>query len=121
MLKKKQHLPTYNDGVVSIYREKERRSTFRAPQNVQSLDDMDLVVSLAYYECSKREEDMEFAARLSFGLDIKVRTHNVEKIDSKPINTECKAVIGDQLYDIGSIDRAKRDMYLYLGGGRTIG
>lgn len=116
MLKKKQHLPTYNDGVVTIYRDREDNATsFNAPVNVERLADMDRVVSLAYYECSKREEDFDFADRMSFSLDIKIRTHNIDGVDS-----ECKAVVSGMLYDIGSIDRAKREMFLYLGGGRPI-
>lgn len=121
MLKSKKHLPTYNDGVVAIYREKDRQTTFGAKRNVETLADMDFIVSLAYYECSKREEDFETAERMGFGLDIKVRTHNVGSIGDASVDSECKAVIDGMLYDIGSIDRAKREMYLYLGGGRPIG
>lgn len=116
MLKSKSHLPTYNDGIVAIYRDREDSATsFNAPVNVASLKDMDKVITLAYYECSKREEDFDFADRMSFSLDIKIRTHNLASVD-----TECKAVIDGMLYDIGSIDRAKREMFLYLGGGRPI-
>lgn len=116
MLQSKKHLPTYNDGIAAIYRDREDNATsFNAPVNVKSLADMDLVVTLAYYECSKREEDFDFAERMSFSLDIKIRTHNIRNVDS-----ECKAVIDGMLYDIGSIDRAKREMFLYLGGGRPI-
>ena len=114
MLKSKK-LPTYNDGVAAIYRERERQTTFGAPVNVDSIDDMDKVVTLCYYECSKREQDFDFAKRMSFDLDIKIRTHNIADVDS-----ECKVVLDGMLYDIGSIDRAKREMYLYLGGGRPI-
>ena len=116
MLKRKKHLPTYNDGVVEVYREKDRQTSFGAKRNVETLDDMDFIVSLAFYECSKREEDFESAERMGFSLDIKLRTHAFDKVDS-----ECKAVIGDTLYDIGSIDRSKMEMFLYLGGGRPIG
>ena len=114
MLKSKK-LPTYNDGIVTVYREKDMQTTFGAPQSVKTLDDMVEVVTLAYYECSKREEDLDFASRMSFTLDIKIKTHNVNMVES-----DCKAVIDGQLYDIGSIDRSKREMYLYLGGGRSI-
>ena len=120
MLKSKKHLPTYNDGVVSIYREKDRQTSFGAKRNVEKIEDIDLVVSLAFYECSKREEDFETAERAGFSLDVKLRTHNIEELGGVAVNSECKAVIGDKLYDIGSIDRAKREMFLYLGGGRDI-
>ena len=119
-MKSKKNLPTYNDGVVGIYREKDRQTSFGAKRNVETLADMDFVASLAFYECSKREEDFETAARMGFSLDIKLRTHNIEEVGGVAVNSECKAVIGGKLYDIGSIDRAKREMFLYLGGGREI-
>ena len=115
MLKGKRHLPTYNDGVAVIYRERDMETTFGAPVNVGMLSDMRKVATLAFYECSKREQDFDFAKRMSFDLDIKIRTHNIADVDS-----ECKVVVDGMLYDIGSIDRTKREMYLYLGGGRPI-
>ena len=38
----------YNDGVVSIYREKERRTDFSAKKNVSELDNMDFIVKLNF-------------------------------------------------------------------------
>ena len=45
-------LRTYNDGFVRIYREKERMTDFSAKRNVDTEDDMDFVVKLAFEESS---------------------------------------------------------------------
>lgn len=116
MLKSKRLLPTYNDGVLTVYAEKAKEVDFGAKVNVDAVEDMDVVVKLAYREASCREQDFDFAERMSFNLSAKLVTHNRPEVRSNH-----KAVIGDQLYDIEHIDRAKREMYVYLGGGRTIG
>ena len=115
-MKSKRLLPTYNDGFLTVYAEKVREVDFGAKVNVDAVEDMDKVVKLAYREASCREQDFDFAERMSFNLSAKVITHNRPEVTSSH-----KVVIGDQLYDIEYIDRAKREMYVYLGGGRTIG
>lgn len=109
MLKSKNHLMTLNDGVVGIYREKERETDFGARRNPRTLDDMDLVVTLCYEEKSCRDQDFEFASQRGFTLSKKIRTYLRSDVDPG-----CRAVIGDDLYSIGYIDRSKRDMYLYM-------
>lgn len=99
----------YNDGVVSIYREKDRRSNFGAPMNVKTLDDMQFIAKLTYAQQSKRQEDMEFAEQQSFTLSLKIKTRYINGIDNK-----CKAVIGNTLYDIQYIDTTKTEQYLYM-------
>lgn len=108
----------YNDGVVSIYREEEGRKTdFSAKRNVQTLEDMEYIVKLAFEEASKREQDLEFAEQHDFTLSLKIKTPLVKSVDNK-----CKAVIDGYLYDISYIDqdRRKSEMWLYLQGVKEI-
>lgn len=108
-------LSTFNDGVVSIYREKDRKTDFNAKRNVTTLADMDLIVKLAYQEASKRAQDLEFAEQSGFQLSMKIKTRYVPSVRSK-----MKAVIGDYLYDISYTDKAGLEMFLYLQGIREI-
>lgn len=105
----------YNDGIISIYREKPRRTDFSAKQNVSIYDDMDFIVKLAFEEASKREQDMEFAEQLGFALSMKVKTRYVNGVDNK-----CKAVIDGYLYDVSYIDKTRTEMWLYLEGVKSI-
>ena len=102
-------LNRYNDGVVSIYREKGRYSDFSAKRNVSALDDMEFVVKLAFEESSKREQDQTFAEQNGFSLSTKIRTRYVDGVDSK-----CKAVINGYLYDISYVDKSRTEMWLYM-------
>jgi hypothetical protein len=105
----------YNDGVVSIYREKDRKTDFSAKQNPTSVNDMDFVVRLAYGEAAKRESDLDFAEQRGFSLTLKVRTRNVPGVDNK-----CKAVIDGYLYDIAYTDGNREELWLYLEGVRAL-
>ena len=115
MLKGKKHLPTYNDGIVGIYAEKERKTDFNAKRNVTKLEDMDFVVGLAFQECSKRTQDLEFAEQSGFSLSYKVKTHYRPNVQVKH-----KAVINGYLYEVSYIDKAGAEMYLYLEGVRKL-
>lgn len=99
----------YNDGVVLIYRDTDRRSNFGAKLNANSLDDLKYIAKLSYAEQSKRQQDMEFAESMQFSLDLKIKTRCIRGVDNK-----CKCVIGDTLYDISYIDATRTEMYLYL-------
>lgn len=101
----------YNDGVVSIYREKDIRSNFAAKVNAKSLDDMTFIAKLAYAEQSKREQDLEFAQQNGFSLSLKIKTRYVKGIDNK-----CKAVINGYLYDVNYVDATRTELYIYLEG-----
>lgn len=105
----------YNDGVVKIYREKEKRTDFSAKRNVSTLDDMDFVVKLDFEESAKREEDMEFASQNGFSLSLKIRTRYRKDVDNK-----CKAVIDGYLYDVTHVDKNRVEMWLYLEGVKAI-
>lgn len=99
----------YNDGVVSIYREKEKRSNFAAKENVSVLDDLVFVAKLDYEESSKREQDVDFAQQMGFSLSLKIRTRYLPSVDSK-----CKAVIDGCLYDVSYIDKSRTEMWLFM-------
>lgn len=105
----------YNDGVVKLYREKERRTDFSAKRNVSTLEDMEFIVKLDYEESAKREEDMEFAVQHNFSLSLKIRTRYRKDIDNK-----CKAVIDGYLYDVSHVDKNRVEMWLYLEGVKQI-
>ena len=111
----KKKFSCYNDGVVNIYREKERRNDFSAKVNVSVLDDMDFIVLLNFQEMSKREQDLDFANQNDFTLSLKIKTRHFKDIDNK-----CKAVIDGYLYDIAYIDRTKTELFLYLEGIKKI-
>lgn len=105
----------YNDGVISIYREKKRTTDFSAKLNVSELDNMDFIVKLAFEESAKREQDLTFAEQNGFSLSMKVRTRFVKGVDNK-----CKAVIDGYLYDVSYIDKTKTEMWLYLEGVKQL-
>lgn len=101
----------YNDGIVSIYREKGKRSNFSAKMNAVSLDDLDFIAKLAYSEQSKRQQDLEFAEQQGFSLTMKIKTRFIKSVDNK-----CKAVIDGYLYDLRYVDSTKTELYFYMEG-----
>lgn len=111
----KSRFGSFNDGVVTIYREKDRRSSFAAKENVSVLDDMTFVAKLDYEESSKREQDIEFAQQRGFELSLKIRTRYLPIVDNK-----CKCIIGDYLYDVSYLDKNRTEMWLYLQGVKKI-
>ena len=111
----KKKFSTYNDGVACVYRAKDLRTDFGAKKNVSSLDDMEYIARLDFEECSKREQDLSFAEQMGFTLSLKVKTRYAPGIDSK-----CKAVIEDYLYDIWAVDKTKTEMYLFMEGVKPI-
>ena len=105
----------YNDGVVSVYREKERKTDFNANMNVSTLEDMEFVAKFDFEEASRREQDIEFAEQMGFSLSLKIRTRLFDKVDNK-----CKAVINGYLYDISYVDKNRQEMWLYMEGIKNI-
>lgn len=105
----------YNDGVVKVYRDIAVRTGFGAKQNTRGLDDLEFVVKLDFEEMSKRQQDQEFAEQNGFSLSMKIRTRRFDGVDSK-----CKAVIGDTLYDVSYLDKTRTELYLYLEEVRKI-
>lgn len=116
MLKSNRPLTSYSDGVVRIYSEKPRSSSFAAKMNAATVDDLDLIVKLCFAESSVRAQDFEFAEQRGFNVTAKVRTHLFDGV--KP---GCKAVIGSNIFAVGYVDRTRTEMFLYLEGGAPIG
>lgn len=112
---KKSKFSRYNDGMVAICREKNRQTDFSAKRNVNTLEDMEFVVKLAFEEMSKREQDMTFAEQNDFTLNMKIKTRVLSNVDNK-----CKAVIDGYLYDVAYVDKTREEMYLYLEGVKKI-
>ena len=112
---KQNNFARYNDGVVSIYKDKSERSTFGAKQNPRVLDDLEFVCKLDFEEMSKRQQDQEFAEQNGFSLSMKIHTRLAPSLSSKH-----KAVIGDTLYDISYLDKTRTEAYLYLEEVRKI-
>ena len=115
-MRKSKEFETFNDGVVSIYREKPRETDFNAKRNVSTLDDMDFIVKLNFKELSKREQDLEFAQQNDFTLSLKIKSRLVKGVDNK-----CKAVIDGYLYDVSYIDSSRTELFLYLEQIRKVG
>jgi SPP1 family predicted phage head-tail adaptor len=105
----------HNDGMAFVYREKRKQTDFNAKKNVSVLDDMDFVVKLAFEECSKREQDLEFANQNDFTLSMKIRTRYNADADNK-----CKVVINGYLYDVSYVDKTRTEMWLYLTGVKKL-
>lgn len=105
----------FGDGVVSIYREKDRKTDFNARRNPTTIEDMEFICKLNFMEASKRQQDVEFAEQSGFQLSLKVRTRYVPAVRSK-----MKAVIDGYLYDISYLDKAGREMFLYLESVRRL-
>lgn len=70
---------------------------------------MTFVCKLDFAELSKRQQDQEFAEQAGFALSLKIKTRNAPGVDSK-----CKAVIGNMLYDISYMDKTRAELFLYL-------
>ena len=114
-MRKSKEFETFNDGAVSIYREKPRETDFSAKRNVSTLDDMDFIVKLNFKELSKREQDLEFAQQNDFTLSLKIKSRLVNGVDNK-----CKAVIDGYLYDVSFVDKSRTELFLYLEGVKAI-
>lgn len=107
----------YNDGYVRVYEEIPVKNNFGAKENIKSKDNLKFIVKLAYEECSKRQQDLEFAEASSRSLNIKVKTRFYNNLKN-----EHKIVIENTLYDIIYIDedRKNRELYFYLEEVRNI-
>ena len=107
----------YNDGYIRVYEEIPVKANFGAKENIKSTDNLKFIVKLAYEECSKRQEDIDFAESSSRSLSMKVKTRFYKKL-----NNEYKVTIENTLYDIIYIDedRKNRELYFYLEEVRTL-
>lgn len=100
-----------NDGYIVCCLEKEKKNSFAAEVSRKSKEDFDVIVSLAYSEESKREQDISFAENSGHTLNIKVKT-----LYYPDITKNHSVTIGNMLYFIVNLDYAKADgvMYFYL-------
>ena len=110
-MQKRPEFARYNDGVVYLYRDTDRRSNFGAKLNVKTIDDLQFIAKLSYAEQSKRQQDSEFANQMGFSLELKIKTRFIKGVDNK-----CKAVINDYLYDVSYVDATRTELYIYLQG-----
>ena len=108
---KKSRFPLYNHGMVSIYREIDKRNNFSAKINPISIRDLYFVAKLAFSETSKRQQDLEYAEQQGFTLTLKIKTRFVKGVDNK-----CKAIIDGYLYDVSYVDATRTELFLYLQG-----
>ena len=112
MLKTKRGLPTYSDGVASFYRERRAPSSFGAKENAQNAADLDFVARLMFRQMSVREQDFEFAEQIGFRCSAKLATHRLDAV-----KVGDRAVVGTRSYQVGHIDKAPTEMFIYLDGG----
>ena len=107
----------YNDGFIRIYEEIPIKVNFGAKENTNSKENLKFIVKLAYEECSKRQQDLEFAEASSRTLNLKVKTRFYSGLKNN-----YKVVIENTLYDIVYIDedRKNRELYFYLEEVMTI-
>lgn len=108
-------LSKFNDGVVFIYEEIERKTDFSAKKNIATEADMRLLGKLNFQESSKRTQDLEFAEQSGFSLTMKIKTRYIKEVTNK-----MKAVIDGYLYDIQYIDKSGLEMFLYLEGVKPL-
>lgn len=101
----------YNDGYIRVYKENPINTGFNAKKNINSLDNLELIVKLAYEECSKREQDLDFAESSGRSLNIKLKTPLFKNIENS-----YKVTIEKTLYDIiyTDVDRKNMELYFYL-------
>lgn len=118
MLRKRRHLPAYPNGIAEVCESVAAPSSFGAERNPTSMDDLRLVTTLSYATESVRDSDQEFARMQGSVIDAKLRCPFCELV--KP---EHHVVIGRDLFSITRIDPSsdKREMYIYLSGGRPLG
>ena len=104
-------MSNYNDGYIRVCKEIPQKTDFGAKKNIKTIDNLEFIVKLAYEECSKRQQDLEFAESSSRSLNLKVKTRYY-----KDIENNYKVIIENTLYDIIYIDEDKknRELYFYL-------
>ena len=107
----------YNDGYIRVYEEIPIRTDFGAKENVKSEENLKFIVKLAYEECSKRQQDLEFAEASDRTLNLKVKTRFYDNLKN-----EYKIIEENTLYDIIyiDVDRKNRELYFYLEEVRSL-
>lgn len=110
---------SYNDGVISIYKELPTliNTDFNAKRNAKTINDYELVTFLYYSEVNARDEDFIFAEAMGRKLTMKIKTPLTGSVESS-----YKVLINDLMYDIIKVDPNKmnKELFIYLEGGRKI-
>ena len=100
---------TYNDGIATICRPKEKERDFRAKVNPTSIKDLETKGKLMFSILSARIEDMEYAERIGKKLTLKIKAPN-----HPGLKKQDNLLIEDVLYDIYHMDMSKDKMEIYL-------
>ena len=103
--------------MASIYRARNRTTSFGARIGPGGIDDMDLVACACFIDEAQRERDLDFAERNGFRLTRKISVH---RDASKNVDKDCKALVNGVLYDIEHIDLSAARAYIFLDGGEAI-
>lgn len=115
----KQKRSSFNDGVVGIYSEKGTLidTDFNAKTNARNVSDFDFICDLCFKEQSRRQEDFLFAEAMGKNLTWKIKTPLVDCVE-----VNHKVIYANKMFDIISLDpdRANKELYIYLEGGRKI-
>lgn len=100
---------TYNDGIATICRPKEKERDFRAKVNPTSIKDMEIKGKIMFSISSARIEDMEYAERIGKKLTMKIKAPN-----HPGLKKQDNLLIENILYDIYHIDKSKDKTELYI-------
>lgn len=113
----KRKTASLNDGYAECYKKADRETDFSAAISAKSLSDLEFIVSLAYSEETRREQDYEFADSKDRSLNLKIKTLLYQNVTS-----DVAVKIGDMLYSIIKLDYDKKNqvMYFYLEEDRKI-
>ena len=97
--------------ILEFIRKYQYKQTLEQKKNIKTIDNLEFIVKLAYEECSKRQQDLDFAESSSRSLNLKVKTRYYKNIENN-----YKVIIENTLYDIIYIDEDKknRELYFYL-------
>ena len=104
----------YNDGYIRVYKEIPQKSDFGAKKNIKTRDTLEFIVKLAYEQCSKRQQDLDFAESCNRTLNLKVKTRYYKNLDNS-----YKVVIENTLYDIIYIDEDRKNSEARRGIGKS--
>lgn len=106
----------YNNGSLSLARDKGPTGTFSQKLNPKSLEDLDVYQQAMHFDrLSIRQEDVEFAEQQGISLSMKVRIRLVSGV-----KVGDRAIIDGHLYNVSHIDPDDTDLYLYLEGVRQL-
>ena len=121
LIKKVRHqliMTSYNDGIIEVYKSREKKTIFSAKLNETLLDDLEFIQKFYFKEESKRQEDLMFANSFGKTLSLKIKMPYTNKVEISH-----KVLYENYLYDIFHIDfsKNKKELYIYLERVRKIG